>query len=53
MTLENRSDGSYLIRLEHIYDVGEDKVLSEPVTVSLKVIFKFFYKHCKSLKKYN
>ena len=44
LTLENRSDGSYLIRLEHIYDVGEDKVLSKPVTVSLKVIFPFVLK---------
>ncbi|XP_046648826.1 lysosomal alpha-mannosidase-like isoform X2 [Daphnia pulicaria] len=42
LTLENRSDGSYLIRLEHIYDVGEDKVLSEPVTVSLKDLFPGF-----------
>ncbi len=45
LTLENRSDGSYLIRLEHIYDVGEDNVLSKPVTVSLKVIFPFVF--CK------
>jgi hypothetical protein len=45
LTLENRSDGSYLIRLEHIYDVGEDKILSKPVTVSLQVnisIFNYF-----------
>nr|CAH0110923.1 unnamed protein product [Daphnia galeata] len=42
LTLENRSDGSYLIRLEHIYDVGEDNVLSKPVTVSLKDLFLGF-----------
>ncbi|KAI9559553.1 hypothetical protein GHT06_013558 [Daphnia sinensis] len=41
-TLEKRTDGSYLIRLEHIYDVEEDKVLSDPVTVSLHNLFPGF-----------
>ena len=38
LTLESRNDGSYLIRLEHIYDDGEDAFLSQPVIVSLDVI---------------
>ncbi|XP_032794592.1 lysosomal alpha-mannosidase [Daphnia magna] len=42
LTLEKRPDGLYLIRLEHIYDVEEDKVLSAPVTVSLHNLFPGF-----------
>lgn len=39
LTLETRSDGKYLIRLEHIYDVNEDASLSQNAIVSLNVIF--------------
>ena len=45
LTLENRSDASYLIRLEHIYDVGEDAVLSNAATVSLDVIISVLIIH--------
>lgn len=37
MTFESRNDGSYLIRFEHIYDDGEDTILSQPATVALDV----------------
>jgi len=37
LTLEPISGGSYIIRLEHIYDRGDtDDILSEPVDVDLK-----------------
>jgi lysosomal alpha-mannosidase len=38
MTLETKNDGKFLLRLEHMYDYGEDSVLSQPVTISLDVI---------------
>jgi len=38
MTLEAMKDGKFLIRLEHMYDYGEDPILSQPVTISLDVI---------------
>lgn len=36
LTLEPWKAWSYLLRLEHVYEKGEDKVLSKPVTVDLK-----------------
>ena len=35
LTLDPRPDGKYLLRLEHIYDVGEDEELSKPVMINL------------------
>ena len=46
--MEKHFDGTILIRLEHMYDAGEDDELSKPTTVSLDVswkstiFFKFF-----------
>ena len=37
LTLETRIDGKILIRLEHLYDQGEDDVLSQPETIILDV----------------
>ncbi|XP_057366002.1 lysosomal alpha-mannosidase-like [Daphnia carinata] len=42
LTLETLAGGKYLIRLEHIYDVGEDPILSQSVTVSLEGLFPGF-----------
>jgi len=39
LTMENHQGGTILIRLEHLYDAGEDAVLSKPVTVSLDNLF--------------
>lgn len=40
LTLEPWDDqGRLLVRLEHIYGIGEDETFSKPVTVSLKVLF--------------
>lgn len=47
LTLENWSDGSYLIRLEHIYDLDEDDILSKPVTFSIQVILSNEMNQCK------
>jgi len=38
--MEKHFDGKILIRLEHLYDEGEDDNLSKPVTISLEVGFK-------------
>lgn len=41
LSFEPRSghEGEFILRLEHIYEVGEHHVLSNPVEVSLKVIY--------------
>ena len=43
LTLEMPSDGSYLIRLEHIYEVGDDSILAQPAPVSLDVRYYMMY----------
>ncbi|XP_046463564.1 lysosomal alpha-mannosidase-like [Daphnia pulex] len=35
LTLEPWRDGTHLLRLEHVYDIGEHSTLSEPVTLIL------------------
>ncbi|EFX74192.1 hypothetical protein DAPPUDRAFT_324586 [Daphnia pulex] len=42
LTLETLNQGKYLMRLEHIYDVGEDSILSQPATVSIEGLFPGF-----------
>ncbi len=37
LTLEQHVGNDVLLRLEHTYAIGEDPVLSKPVTVSLRV----------------
>ena len=37
LSLEQWTGALMLIRLEHIYEIGEDPVLSKPATVSLAV----------------
>ena len=37
LTLERWSRESFLVRLEHFYEAGEDAKLSQPAMVSLKV----------------
>lgn len=37
LTFEEHVEGTFLIRLEHLYDVDEDANLSQPATVSLDV----------------
>jgi len=39
LTLEQWLGSDFLLRLEHFYAVGEDPVLSQPATVSLKNLF--------------
>jgi len=39
LTMEKHFDGTILIRLEHMYDAGEDDELSKPTTVSLDDLF--------------
>lgn len=36
--MEQWLGNDFLLRLEHFYAAGEDSVLSQPATVSLKVI---------------
>jgi len=33
LTLEPWSDGTQLLRLEHVYDVGENPILYNPATI--------------------
>ena len=42
LTLEPWSDGTQLLRLEHVYDVGENLVI-------IKNLFFFFYELAKTL----
>ena len=46
LTFEPRSghEGEYILRLEHIYDVGEHPILSRPVEMSLEAIYKFLFR---------
>ena len=37
LTLEPWRDGTQLLRLEHVYDVGEHPILSNPATIILDV----------------
>ena len=37
LTLEQFGPQDVLLRFEHIYEIGEDPVLSKPVTFSLRV----------------
>ena len=39
LTLEPWVNGTHLLRLEHVYDAGEDQTLAQPATVELDVIF--------------
>jgi len=41
LTLEALDDGSYLIRLEHMFEEGEVGDYGTPVTVSLQDVFTF------------
>jgi hypothetical protein len=38
-TLKTRFDGEVLLRLAHLYAVGEDATYSQPVTVDLRDMF--------------
>ncbi|CAN6485588.1 unnamed protein product [Victoria cruziana] len=40
ITLQELKDGSTLLRLAHLYEMGEDKELSEMASVDLKKLFK-------------
>lgn len=40
MTFEPWTDGSYLLRLEHIFEENEDPIYSKPVKINLKDTFK-------------
>ncbi|XP_048525102.1 lysosomal alpha-mannosidase, partial [Dendroctonus ponderosae] len=42
LTLEPWSEASYLLRVEHIFEVDEDPVLSQPTTVELQNLFATF-----------
>ncbi|XP_012260438.2 lysosomal alpha-mannosidase isoform X2 [Athalia rosae] len=42
LTLEPWKDGHLLLRLEHIFEVGEDTRFSHPVEVNIKDLFSFF-----------
>lgn len=54
MTLDKRSDGSYLLRLEHLYGAGEDPELSRPAMVNLRqVLFLISYFYFQNLSKLN
>ncbi len=37
LTLEPWREGTQLLRLEHIYDMGEHPILSQPITIDLRV----------------
>ena len=39
LTLEPWKDGTHLLRLEHVVDLEEDPILSEPVALTLDVSF--------------
>ncbi|KAM7251764.1 hypothetical protein ACFE04_023647 [Oxalis oulophora] len=39
ITLQELADGKVLLRLAHLYEVGEDKDLSKPASVELKKLF--------------
>merc|ERR1712071_148007 len=39
LTLEPWKDGTHLLRLEHVFDIDEDAVLSQPATVNLDNLF--------------
>lgn len=39
LTLDHRSDDTYLLRLEHIYDAGEDAKLSKPAALNLHQVY--------------
>lgn len=39
LTLDQRSDGTYLLRLEHLYGEGEDQELSKPIVINLRQVF--------------
>ncbi len=43
VTLDQRPDGTYLLRLEHIYDAGEDIELSRPAVVNLRHVLFIFH----------
>lgn len=38
-TLKTRFDGRVLLRLSHLYALGEDSQLSQPVTIDLRTLF--------------
>ncbi|XP_060520149.1 lysosomal alpha-mannosidase-like [Cylas formicarius] len=42
LTLEPWQGFTFLLRLEHVFEIGEDPLLSKPVTVKLKDLFTAF-----------
>ncbi len=41
VTLEHRKPGTVLMRLQHLYGVNEDAVLSQPAKITLQDVFKY------------